>query len=172
MEWKTEVRKIEDLSFYIKNPRGIKRDQADHLQESLSKFGQCEDIVINTNNLVIGGHQRIRMLKRLGKKYAQVKVPDREMDDKEVEELNIRLNKNTGFFDDEMLANAWELDDLRKWGFTDRELEIDGMGEEPKAQSFNLSIKFQEKNHLQEAEDKISMLLEEYDGATYKVKVK
>ena len=43
---------------------------------------------------------------------------------KHVEELNIRLNKNTGEWDWDILANDWEVDDLLAWGFTEEELSI------------------------------------------------
>jgi hypothetical protein len=42
-----------------------------------------------------------------------------------VDELNIRLNKNQGEFDYEILANQWEVGHLMNWGFTMKELEID-----------------------------------------------
>ena len=44
--------------------------------------------------------------------------------DKEVEELNIRLNKNTGNWDFDALANRFEVPDLLEWGFDERELQL------------------------------------------------
>ena len=52
-------------------------------------------------------------------------VPSRLLTQKEVEELNIRLNKNGGEFDFDMLANEWNIDDLAQWGFSHEELGID-----------------------------------------------
>ena len=37
-------------------------------------------------------------------------------------ELNIRLNKNTGKFDYDILANLYDADELKDYGFTDAEL--------------------------------------------------
>ena len=37
-------------------------------------------------------------------------------------ELNVRLNKNTGSFDWDILANEFEVEDLVDWGFTEDEL--------------------------------------------------
>jgi DNA modification methylase len=49
-------------------------------------------------------------------------------------ELNVRLNKNTGQFDMDMLANHFETDDLIEWGFSEGELvgfdEVDLEAEE------------------------------------------
>lgn len=108
-----------------KNPRTLSKEQGKHLEESLSKFGQCEPVVINQDGLIIGGHQRVRTLKKLGYKTVDVYVPDTILDEKEVEELSIRLNKNTGEWDWEILGNEWEVEDLLKWGFTQDELDVD-----------------------------------------------
>ena len=50
--------------------------------------------------------------------------PSRELDEKEVEELNIRLNKNTGDWDFDVLANEFEMGDLLDWGFTEIDLGL------------------------------------------------
>jgi len=52
--------------------------------------------------------------------------PSRLLTDKEVEELNIRLNKNTGNWDFDALANGFEVPDLLEWGFDERELQLGG----------------------------------------------
>ncbi len=45
-----------------------------------------------------------------------------DINKEEEKELNIRLNKNTGSFDIDILANQFEIVDLLKWGFKDVEL--------------------------------------------------
>jgi len=125
MKWFLEKRKISELHEYAKNPRILKKNDAEHLQKSLSKFGQCEPIVINIDGTIIGGHQRLRTMRKLKYKEVDVYVPNTALTDKEVEELNIRLNKNTGDFDFDILANAWELDDLIDWGFKPEDFDLD-----------------------------------------------
>ena len=125
MKWTLEKRKISSLREYAKNPRRLSKHDAKHLQESIEKFGQCEPIVINCDDTIIGGHQRLRTLKKLKYKEVEVYVPDSPLSEKEVEELNIRLNRNAGDWDDDMLANAWNLRDLLDWGFTQDELDVD-----------------------------------------------
>jgi hypothetical protein len=121
--WKTESRKISELKSYYKNPRKfIKKGMAD-LGESLKKFGLAELIVINLDNVIIGGHARIKVLKKQGKTKCNCQVPNRMLTDEEVEELNIRLNKNTGgVFDMDILANQYDYDKLLKYGFDEKEL--------------------------------------------------
>jgi len=82
--------------------------------------------IVNADSLhtIIGGHQRKHVLEASGVKEIECWIPDRELSDKEVEELNIRLNKNTGSWDFDTLANEFELDDLLEWGFDKGELGI------------------------------------------------
>ncbi len=122
--WTLEERKPSELSAYIKNPRRLTKEQAKQLEASLDKFGQCQPLVINSDNTVIGGHQRLQLLKRLKYKSVQVYTPNRPLDDKEIEELNIRLNRNNGEFDFDILANCWETTDLLEWGFSADELGL------------------------------------------------
>jgi len=99
IEWHIEKRKISELKDYSKNPRTLSKDQEAHLRQSLTKFGLIDKPIINTDNTIIGGHQRKRTLKKMGLKEIEVNVPSRPLDEKEIEELNIRLNKNTGSFE-------------------------------------------------------------------------
>lgn len=80
---------------------------------------------IDPNHTVIGGHQRLNVLRRENTKTVECWIPDRELDEREIEELNIRLNKNTGEWDFDVLSSGFEFDDLTDWGFTDHELGID-----------------------------------------------
>lgn len=125
MKWTLEKRKISELKEYARNPRRLNKHDAKHLQDSLDRFGQCEPLVINSDNTIIGGHQRLRTLKKLKYKEVDVYVPDCPLSEKEVEELNIRLNRNNGEWDFDMLANAWDIGDLLDWGFTEDNLQID-----------------------------------------------
>jgi len=80
--------------------------------------------VINMDNMLISGHQRVNILKALGRQDEEidVRVPNRKLTDKEVEEANIRENKNLGEWDFDALANFDE-DLLKGIGFGADELE-------------------------------------------------
>ena len=77
------------------------------------------------------------------------KVPCVEIDltyDRE-KELNVRLNKNTGDWDFDILGNLFELDNLLEWGFDDEEFLIDledEIKEEEKEDFKTLSLKLPE----------------------------
>jgi ParB-like chromosome segregation protein Spo0J len=172
MEWTLEKRKISELTEYAKNPRSLSKEQGDHLKVSISKFGQCEPIVINTDNVIIGGHQRVRILRTIGKKEVDVYVPSRTLSEKEVEELNIRLNKNVGEWDFDMLANAWEPTDLVEWGFTETDL-FDDVVEAPSKKSdpkYIIQIETKSLDKFEELENAVLLLISEAEGVEYKIK--
>lgn len=122
--WKTEKRKLADLVPASYNPRKLTEKQYSNLKESLEKFGLAEIPAINTDNLVLAGHQRLKVLTDLfGKDHEiDVRVPDRKLTDAEAKEYNIRSNKNTGEWDWDILANDFEIADLIDWGFKEEEL--------------------------------------------------
>lgn len=116
------------------NPRVWSDDAKKQLKESLKRFGCVDPLILNSapgrENVVIGGNFRIFTLKELGFKTVPavyIHIADIEKE----KELNIRLNKNTGAFDWDLLKNFSEdfLDDI---GFTSQELDnIFDFGDEP-----------------------------------------
>lgn len=115
--WHLETRKLSALTDHPRNPRKLDKNDALQLKESLEKFGVIDKPVITPQGMIIGGHQRKHILKKLSIKEVECWVPDRELTDKEVDELNIRLNRNIGEFDWDILANEFEITDLLDWGF-------------------------------------------------------
>ena len=62
IEWKTERRKISDLIPHPKNPRQMTEKQVEDLTASLERFSLAEIPVINTDNMLLAGHQRLRIM--------------------------------------------------------------------------------------------------------------
>jgi hypothetical protein len=110
-----EKKQIADLIPAPYNPRQSTAKQEKHLKESLEKFGLVEPIIFNKQTgYIVGGHFRVRELKKLGIKEIECVIVDlNEADEKE---LNIRLNANTGEWDWDTLANDWDVVDLEAWG--------------------------------------------------------
>jgi DNA modification methylase len=127
--WHNEKRAIRDLIPYEVNPRQITNKQAKDLKASLAKFGIADPLIINTDNMIIGGHQRKKILETLlgyePDYQIDVRVPDRALSIDEARELNVRLNKNVAEWNFDILANNFELDDLLDWGFDKGELDLD-----------------------------------------------
>ena len=127
INWTLRNFNLADLTDYYKNPRSLSEKEFKQLKTSLDKFGMIDKPIVNLDagNTIIGGHQRKHVLDASGVKECECWVPDRELTEREVEELNIRLNKNTGSWDFDVLANEFELDDLLEWGFDKGELDLD-----------------------------------------------
>ena len=121
---KTVNRKISELKPASYNPRKINSKQLDELKESIVKYGITEPIVINMKgtrkNVVISGHQRLKILQELGRKTAP--CVELMLSKKDEMELNIRMNKNGGDFDYDILKEFFEKDLLMHVGFTMDEL--------------------------------------------------
>jgi len=105
--WRTEKRRVRDLIPFEYNPRKLTKKQYEDLKKSLQKFDLADIPVINLDNTIIGGHQRIKILADLGRldDEIEVRVPNRMLTDEELRELNLRLNKNIGEWDFDLLAN-------------------------------------------------------------------
>jgi len=105
------------------NPRQISNKQYKDLKESVNRFGIVDPIIVNKNgNVVIGGHQRLRVCKDL--KHTEIDCVVLDLTKEEERELNIRLNKSGGEFDMDILANEFEIEELKDWGFKEIELGL------------------------------------------------
>ena len=129
--------KISDLKPSEYNPRALSKKEAKDLRESLERFGMVEPIVVNRTkhrmNVIVGGHQRYYILKEMGRETIPVVYVDLP-DIKKEQELNIRLNKNVGHWEWDLLAN-FDKELLTEAGFEMKELEEGfGIEEEPEVE--------------------------------------
>lgn len=123
IKWTPQNKLLSELKPYSKNPRKIGGKKLDDLKESIKRFGLADVITINTDGTIIGGHARYYSLKDAGETIAMCLVPDRTLSEDEVKQLNIRLNKNiAGEWDHDVLANEFDVSDLKEWGFEEFEL--------------------------------------------------
>mgnify|MGYP003635178467 CR=1 FL=1 len=115
---KTKEININDLILADYNPRTLTKEQYKEIKISIEKFGFVEPIVINSNkkrkNIVIGGHQRLKVAKELN--FKTVPCFEVSLDEKKEKELNIRLNANVGDWDWDKIANEWNYKELEEWG--------------------------------------------------------
>lgn len=128
VNWHLEVLSIKSLKDHPKNPRQISKEQSAHLQNLIEKFGLIDKPIVNKDWTIIGGHQRIRILKKMKAKTVECWIPDEQLSEEDINHLCIGLNLNQGSFDYDILANEWDPVDLLKYGFTEEQLL--GMNEE------------------------------------------
>tara|TARA_R100001594_G_scaffold12130_2_gene27090 strand:+ start:3074 stop:3562 length:489 start_codon:yes stop_codon:yes gene_type:complete len=114
-----EINKLKPATY---NPRQISTKQYKDLKQSIEKFGLVDPIITNKDFTIIGGHQRYKICKQL--KHKQIDCVVLDLSKEEERELNIRLNKNTGEFDIDILANEFDIDNLVDWGFKHIDLDI------------------------------------------------
>ena len=105
MEWKTLP--VDGLRPAAYNPRKkLKAGDKEYekIKNSILEFGYVEPIIVNYDMTVIGGHQRLTVLKDLGYTEVQCVVVHIE-DEHKVKALNIALNKITGAWNEQLLAD-------------------------------------------------------------------
>ena len=107
------------------NPRKASEKECQDLKNSILAFGLVDPIIVNSaagrENIVIGGHFRLRMAIELGLEtvpVVYVNIPDIARE----KELNLRLNKNSGSWDFDLLAKFDE-SLLKDVGFESVELD-------------------------------------------------
>lgn len=105
MQWKTLS--VDALRPAAYNPRKkLKAGDKEYekIKSSILEFGYVEPIIVNYDMTVIGGHQRLTVLKDLG--YTEVQCVEVHIEDEnKVKALNIALNKITGAWNEQLLAD-------------------------------------------------------------------
>lgn len=140
LSWVTETRKISELVPNVKNPRTISPKQIEDLKKSLKKFNVVEIPVIDTQNNVIAGHQRLMVLKLLGRENEtiEVRVPNRKLNQSEYDQYLLTSNRVHGDWDWDALSKYFDMDTLSLSGFDDLDLsKIFDVHTETKEENFD-----------------------------------
>lgn len=152
---------ITKLKPALYNPRKWSDDQVVQLTESITEFGLVDPILVNSapnrKNIVIGGHFRLKVAKDLDYKEVPVVYIDIPDEAKE-KELNVRLNKNLGSWDTELLAKFDE-SFLADIGFDSQEIDdIFDMDTEPDQFDLEKELKKMDINKIEVAKGDIYQL--------------
>lgn len=119
---KIEKIKIEKLKPAEYNPRkDLKPEDEEYqkIKKSITEFGYVAPVIVNSNMTVIGGHQRLKILKELG--YIDVECVIVDLDPNKEKSLNIALNKISGDWDNDKLEEL--LSELKQ---TDIDMDVTG----------------------------------------------
>lgn len=130
---KTEAVKIQDVKTNPNNPRLIKDDKFKKLVRSIKEFPEMlklRPIVVDENNIVLGGNMRLRACKEAGLKEVHIIKAD-QLTEKQQREFIIKDNVGFGEWDWDDLANEWDVDELEDWGL---DLPVDLKVEELEAE--------------------------------------
>lgn len=98
--------KIEKLIPAEYNPRKALKPgdkEYEKIKRSIEEFGYVDPVIVNKDMTIIGGHQRVTVLSDLG--YDEIDCVVVDVDKNKEKALNIALNKITGEWNKELLAD-------------------------------------------------------------------
>lgn len=113
--------KISQLKSNLNNPRLIKDDKFKKLCTSIEQFPKMMElrpIIIDENNVILGGNMRFNALKHLGYKElpAEWVKQASELTEEQKQEFIVKDNVGFGEWDWDILANEWDTEKLEEWG--------------------------------------------------------
>ena len=122
IEWSLEKRDIASLKPYANNPRNFTEKGLKDLGKSLDNIGMAQALNITKDGVVLSGNARLSVLKEKGVQYVDAYVPNRELTEAEQQEVVIRMNANqAGEWDNDLLEDNFNKEDLEEWGLDDIE---------------------------------------------------
>jgi ParB-like chromosome segregation protein Spo0J len=115
---KVDKVKISEVKTNPKNPRLIKDDKFRKLVKSIQEFPQMLElrpIVVDENNIVLGGNMRLKACKEAGMKEVYI-VRAENLTELQKDEFIVKDNVGFGEWDWDILANEWDAELLNDWG--------------------------------------------------------
>lgn len=148
--------KLSTIKTNPKNPRIIKDDKFKKLCDSIEKFPrmiELRPIIVDDDNIVLGGNMRLKALQHLGHKEIPESWIKRASDFTEEEKKEFIIKDNVGFgvWDMNSLANEFDAEDVSAWG-VDLPIVFDIENQEPKKQldsAFFINIRCDDESHCQ-----------------------
>ena len=126
LNWVTVQRKVSDLIPVDFNPRTISEGDLQDLKESLAEFNLVDIPVVDFDDSIISGHQRIKALFILerGDEVIDVRMPNRKLEEKEFKKYMMLANSHAGKFDFQKVEDYFQEIDLSAIsGFDSEEYE-------------------------------------------------
>lgn len=119
LEWITVQRKVNDLLPLSINPRKISDSRLEELRQSIEKFNLADIPVINFDNTIISGHQRMKVMQLLGRgdEMIDVRFPNRKLSDAELRQYNVISNTHAGEWDFEAIEVDFPELKESEWSF-------------------------------------------------------
>lgn len=105
---KFEMRPIAELKNWENNPRSILEEDFKRLKGQIGQLGVYKTLLVNQDNIVLGGNMRLRALKELGVKEVMCGVVETK-DEGEMLSYALSDNDQAGVTDDLKLAEVFHL---------------------------------------------------------------
>lgn len=139
MEIITKKLKLSQIKLNPDNPRSIGKVEMERLVKSLQDFPEMlelREIIIDENNIILGGNMRYRALKQIGEKECVAKIVT-GLTPEQKREFVIKDNSAFGSWDMDALANLWSDLPLVEWGVNLPEDWLEGDKAEVKEDDFD-----------------------------------
>ena len=110
--------KIHKINQNANNPRIIKDNKFKKLVKSIKEFPEMlrlRPIVIDENNVVLGGNMRLRACKEAGLEEVWIEKVE-NFTEEQKQEFIVKDNVGFGDWDWDILANQWDNAKLGEWG--------------------------------------------------------
>lgn len=98
---KLPIDEIREADYNPRKKLNPKDKEYQEIKRSIEEFGYVQPLIVNKDHTIIGGHQRLTILKDLG--FTEIDVIVVDVDKTQEKALNIALNKITGRWDTKML---------------------------------------------------------------------
>ncbi len=138
------------------NPRIIKDDKFKKLVKSIQDFPQMLElrpIVIDENNIVLGGNMRLKACIEAGLKDVPVKQA-KQLTEQQKKEFIVKDNVGYGEWDWDDLANNWDEQLLTEWGLDIPNFDSGGFADQNKelslddvSDSMTITLKYTEDEY-------------------------
>jgi len=106
LNWTTQQRTVSALKGCTYNPRRMSAAGKERLLTSLRKFNLVDIPVVNADDTILSGHQRVALLilEERGAELIDVRVPNRALTEEEAKEYMLQANNHAGEWDQGLLA--------------------------------------------------------------------
>jgi hypothetical protein len=147
--------KVSEIKSNLNNPRLIKDQKFSKLVESIKEFPKMMNlrpIVVDENNVILGGNMRFKASIKAGFKEVYV-LRAEDLTDKQKKEFIIKDNVGFGEWDWDILANQFENSDLNEWGldvWDTKDIDLDDFFSddmEDKEETNKIILEYNEKDY-------------------------
>ena len=131
--------KITEIKSNPNNPRICKDHKFKQLVKSIQDFPQMLElrpIVIDENNMVLGGNMRLKACLEAGLTDVPV-IHANNLSEEKKKEFIVKDNVGYGEWDWSELANTWEIDLLQDWGLDIPNFDNEGFSDKNKELSLD-----------------------------------
>ena len=164
-----ELRPIKDIKPNPDNPRVIRDEKFTKLKNSIQEFPEMlklRPIVVDENDVILGGNQRYRALQELKHKEVWT-IKASELTEAQKREFIIKDNVGYGEHDWDVLANEWDAAELEAWG-----LDIPGFDSEGELEQDDQNDEFTRLEVECKDPEQLNDLMDELHSRGFNVKAK